>query len=276
MLAQAVAEAQAQNAPATIAVVDRVGNTLAVYRMNGARSVVQITSNRGVTGGLEGLNVPSELAAIAKAITGAYLSSEGNAFSTRTASQIVQQHFNPGELGTPAGPLFGVQFSQLPCSDFSTRFVSGHGVGLGPFRSPLGLSADPGGFPLYKNGTVVGGIGVGLLSCAILITNNLRDIPGDTVAGKRTLAVRIGDRATRVLYAAVVATGLLAAVVLAATTSWWVALTALTGVLAIGPVRVVLGGAQGPALIPALKATGLLLLAYGLVAGGLLAIAAPR
>lgn len=160
VLAQAVAEAQAQNAPATIAVVDRVGNTLAVYRMNGARSVVQITSNRGVTGGLEGLNVPSELAAIAKAITGAYLSSEGNAFSTRTASQIVQQHFNPGELGTPAGPLFGVQFSQLPCSDFSTRFVSGHGVGLGPFRSPLGLSADPGGFPLYKNGTVVGGIGV--------------------------------------------------------------------------------------------------------------------
>ena len=123
---------------------------------------------------------------------------------------------------------------------------------------------------------VVGGIGVGLLSCAILITNNLRDIPGDTVAGKRTLAVRIGDRATRVLYAAVVATGLIAAVVLAATTSWWVALTALTGVLAIGPVRVVLGGARGPALIPALKATGLLLLAYGLVAGGLLAIAAPR
>ena len=61
---------------------------------------------------------------------------------------------------------------------------------------------------------VVGGIGVGLLSCAILITNNLRDIPGDTVAGKRTLAVRIGDRATRALYAAVIATGLLAALLL--------------------------------------------------------------
>lgn len=120
---------------------------------------------------------------------------------------------------------------------------------------------------------VVGGVGVGLLSCAILITNNLRDIPGDTVAGKRTLAVRIGDRATRRLYAAVVVAGLAAVVVLAALTSWWTALAVLTGVLAIGPVRLVLGGARGPSLIPALKQTGVLLLAYGLVTGALLALA---
>ncbi len=158
VIARAVNEAQAQGTPATIAVVDRVGNVLAVYRMSGARSNVMITSNRGVVGGLEGLTIPSELAAIAKAITGAYLSSEGNAFSTRTASQIVQEHFNPGEINAPGGPLFGVQFSQLPCSDLSTRF--GAGTGPGPHRSPLGLSADPGGFPLYKNGTPVGGIGV--------------------------------------------------------------------------------------------------------------------
>lgn len=157
---QAVAEAQANNTPATIAVVDRVGNVLAVYRMNGARSMVKISSKRGVQGGLENLEVPSELAAIAKAITGAYLSSEGNAFSTRTASQIVQQHFNPGESNAPSGPLFGVQFSQLPCSDFMTRSSGNAGVGPGPNRSPLGLSADPGGFPLYKDGTPVGGIGV--------------------------------------------------------------------------------------------------------------------
>ncbi|HEX6833420.1 MAG TPA: heme-binding protein, partial [Rudaea sp.] len=160
VIAQAVAEAQAQGKPATIAVVDRVGNTLGVYRMNGAPGTVTITSNRNVVGGLENLKVPSELAAIAKAITGAYLSSEGNAFSTRTASQIVQQHFNPGDFGTPSGPLFGVQFSQLPCSDLSTRFVKNAGVGPGPHRSPLGLSADPGGFPLYKGGTPVGGVGV--------------------------------------------------------------------------------------------------------------------
>jgi uncharacterized protein GlcG (DUF336 family) len=160
VIAQAAAEAQAQGKPAVIAVVDRVGNVLAVYRMDGAPALMTITSQRGVSGGLENLQVPSELAAIAKAVTGAYLSSEGNAFTTRTASQIVQEHFNPGDSGTPAGPLFGVQFSQLPCSDLSSRFAAGAGVGAGPHRSPLGLSADPGGFPLYKSGTPVGGIGV--------------------------------------------------------------------------------------------------------------------
>ena len=158
VIAQAVAEAGANSLPATIAVVDRVGNVLGVYRMAGARGTVLITSNRGVSGGLENLIVPSELAAIAKAVTGAYLSSEGNAFTTRTASQIVQQAFNPGESNAPSGPLFGVQFSQLPCSDLMRRFTAGQS--LGPQRSPLGLSADPGGFPLYKNGVPVGGIGV--------------------------------------------------------------------------------------------------------------------
>ena len=160
VIAQAAAEAAALQVPATIAVVDRVGNVLAVYRMDGARPTVTIGSGRDVVGGLEGLVVPSELAAIAKAVTGAYLSSEGNAFSTRTASQIVQEHFNPGEFNAPSGPLFGVQFSQLPCSDLSTRHVAGGGTAPGPHRSPLGLSADPGGFPLYKDGAPVGGVGV--------------------------------------------------------------------------------------------------------------------
>ncbi len=163
IIAQAVQEASAQSLPATIAVVDRVGNVLAVYRMTGATSLVRIGTDRGVIGGLEGLIVPSELAAVSKAVTGAYLSSEGNAFSTRTASQIVQEHLNPQERNAPAGPLFGVQFSQLPCSDFSKRLVDsagGVGTGPGPHRSPLGLSADPGGFPLYKNGVPVGGIGI--------------------------------------------------------------------------------------------------------------------
>ncbi|MBL0164855.1 MAG: heme-binding protein [Xanthomonadales bacterium] len=163
IIAQAAQEASAQSLPATIAVVDRVGNVLAVYRMSGANALVRIGTDRGVVGGLEGLIVPSELAAVSKAITGAYLSSEGNAFSTRTASQIVQEHLNPRERNAPAGPLFGVQFSQLPCSDFSRQLADsagGVGTGPGPHRSPLGLSADPGGFPLYKNGVPVGGIGV--------------------------------------------------------------------------------------------------------------------
>jgi len=154
-IAQAVGEAKARKQPATIAVVDRVGNVLGVFRMFGAPLFVTITSGRGVVGGLENVVVPDTAAAIAKAITGAYLSSNGNAFTTRTANFIIQEHFPPGQLDQPSGPLFGVQFSQLPCSDLSGRYGS-----VGPQRSPLGLSADPGGFPLYDNGVLVGGIGV--------------------------------------------------------------------------------------------------------------------
>jgi uncharacterized protein GlcG (DUF336 family) len=159
VIAQAVAEADAQGSPATIAVVDRVGNVLAVFAMTDAPATVTIGSGAG-PGGLEGVNiVPATLAAIAKAVTAAYLSTEGNAFSTRTASQIVQSHFNPGERLAPGGPLFGVQFSQLPCGDLAGRFA-GASADAGPKRSPLGLAADPGGFPLYVAGTPVGGVGV--------------------------------------------------------------------------------------------------------------------
>lgn len=174
ILSQAIAEAGARGQPATIAVVDRVGNVLAVYRMGDAstRPVLLATRLSGgvptIAGGLEGIKLPvaaapaaylDTQAAITKALTAAYLSTEGNAFSTRTASQIIQEHFNPGEASQPSGPLFGVQFSQLACSDFMN---SGAAVGLqpGPQRSPLGLAGDPGGFPLYVGGAVVGGIGV--------------------------------------------------------------------------------------------------------------------
>lgn len=158
IIAQAVGEAKARNQPATIAVADRVGNILAVFRMTGAKTTFTITSNKGVRGGLDGIDIlPDTFAAISKAITGAYLSSNGNAFSTRTASQIVQENFNPREFQQPAGPLFGVQFSQLSCSDLMRRASDGS---VGPKRSPLGLAADPGGLPLYKNNRLVGGVGV--------------------------------------------------------------------------------------------------------------------
>jgi uncharacterized protein GlcG (DUF336 family) len=163
VIAQGVQEAQARGSRATIAVVDRVGNVLAVYRMAGASATMTIGRNRtggGSGSGLDGVDiVPSALGAIAKAITGAYLSTEGNAFSTRTASQIVQEHFNPGERLAPSGPLLGVQFSQLPCSDLASR-AAGAAVSVGPHRSPLGLAADPGGFPLYAAGAPIGGVGV--------------------------------------------------------------------------------------------------------------------
>lgn len=155
VIAQAVGEAQAHGVEATIAVSDRVGNVLAVYRMTGASTSFTITDGRAVLGGLEGVNLPFDsYAAISEAVTAAYLSSNGNAFSTRTASQIIQENFNPGELMQPSGPLFGVQFSSLPCSDV----VQSAGT-TGPHNSPLGLSGSPGGLPLYKNGTLVGGVG---------------------------------------------------------------------------------------------------------------------
>ncbi|UXC93499.1 MULTISPECIES: heme-binding protein [unclassified Sphingobium] len=164
VVAHAVAEAKARNLPAVIAVTDRVGNVLTVFRMTGARAgATTSAAPNGDNIDAQNLTVPAEAGAIAKAITGAYLSSGGNAFSTRTASMIVQQHFPPAPTtaGLESGPLFGVQFSQLPCSDLSARFVSsGAQAMIGPKRSPLGLAADPGGFPLYKNGVVVGGIGV--------------------------------------------------------------------------------------------------------------------
>jgi uncharacterized protein GlcG (DUF336 family) len=159
IIAQAVNEAQAQNAPATITVVDRVGNVLGAYRMANRRITQRVDSGRGIQGGLEGLDIPSELTAIAKAITSVYFSSEGNAFTSRTAGQVAQEHFNPGDITAPSGPLFGVQFSQLPCSDISARF-NGVGPSAGPHRSPIGIAADPGGVPLYKNGVPVGAIGV--------------------------------------------------------------------------------------------------------------------
>jgi uncharacterized protein GlcG (DUF336 family) len=178
VISQGVAEASARGVKATIAVVDRVGNVLAVFRM-GAPAIPEtlISSNVDASNApllhsaLDGIRLPAptssllvgahldDQAAIAKAITGAYLSSEGNAFSTRTASQIIQQHFNVGDANQPSGPLFGVQFSQLACSDFIGK-SNGSAPSVGPQRSPLGLSADPGGFPLYKSGTPVGAVGV--------------------------------------------------------------------------------------------------------------------
>ncbi len=160
VIAQAAAQASSQGNAATIAVVDRVGNVLAVFAMPGAPATAEISAAPdGNNIDAQGLTVPAAAAAISKAVTGAYLSSSGNSFSSRTASMIVQEHFPPAPstAGLESGPLFGVQFSQLPCSDLSARATDGM---IGPQRTPLGLAADPGGFPLYKNGVVVGGVGV--------------------------------------------------------------------------------------------------------------------
>jgi hypothetical protein len=118
VLAQGVAEAQARRLPASLAVVDRVGNVLAVFVMNGADA--RLVVPRGPNGSmhdLQGVDVPGAVAgAIAKAITGAYLSSAGNAFSTRTASMIVQQHFPPSgwRRGWKAARCSGCSSASFP------------------------------------------------------------------------------------------------------------------------------------------------------------------
>jgi 1,4-dihydroxy-2-naphthoate octaprenyltransferase len=111
---------------------------------------------------------------------------------------------------------------------------------------------------------LLGGCGVGLLACAVLLTNNLRDIPGDTLVGKRTLAVRIGAPATRILYLVMVFGAALTIPAIAAVTTWWTLIALAVFILAVQPMQAVRTGESGAALIPALKSTGLLVLAYGL------------
>ena len=96
---------------------------------------------------------------------------------------------------------------------------------------------------------------IGLLAVAVLVTNNLRDIPTDTEAGKLTLAVRLGDRRTRLLYAACMI-GPFALLVPVMIAHWPAALVLLALPLAVAPVRTVLAGAAGRGLIPVLGATG--------------------
>ena len=106
-----------------------------------------------------------------------------------------------------------------------------------------------------------GAVGVGAIACAILVANNLRDIPGDTTAGKRTLAVRIGDQRTRQLYAVLLTLPLLTAAVSALLHPW--ALLALLAVpLAYLAVRPVLRGALGRDLVPAIGGTGMYQMGY--------------
>lgn len=125
----------------------------------------------------------------------------------------------------------------------------------------------------WSTASLVAGVGVGALACAILVVNNLRDIPTDREVGKMTLAVRLGDTRTRWWYAVLVGLAAVAVVVVAALTTWW-ALVGL-GFLAVAArgVRIVLGGAQGPGLIPVLQSTGMAELAWAALVAAALALA---
>jgi uncharacterized protein GlcG (DUF336 family) len=160
IIAQAVSTAVLLGHPVTVAVTDREGNVLGVFKMTGAPTTTQLRGGgpgpsqvpSPVTGfvpaGLDGTIVPADIAAISKAGTASLFSTRGNAFTSRTAGFIIQEHFPPGIDFRSGGPLYGVQFSSLPCSDIKIP-------GL-----PLGLSGDPGSVPIYKNGEAVGGVGI--------------------------------------------------------------------------------------------------------------------
>src|SRR5437868_13216977 len=133
-----------------IAVTDREGFVLAVWVV------------RGGTAGVDEVAT-----AVSKAGTAAYLSSNQNAFTSRTAGFIIQQHFPPGVRNTSTGPLVGVGLSNLFFSDINkfkapgtvSTFSPTPGLTITPVVG-TSLDGSPGGIPLYKNGILVGGVGV--------------------------------------------------------------------------------------------------------------------
>jgi 1,4-dihydroxy-2-naphthoate octaprenyltransferase len=130
------------------------------------------------------------------------------------------------------------------------------------------------GTTFVQTGTLPGlafavAVPIGLLSVALLMVNNLRDIDGDAAVGKRTLAVLLGERSSRWAYAGLLAAAFLVVAAVGVTRPW-VLLTLFATPLAVRPARTVLGGGRGPLLIGALQGTGVLTLATGiLLAAGL-------
>jgi 1,4-dihydroxy-2-naphthoate octaprenyltransferase len=115
---------------------------------------------------------------------------------------------------------------------------------------------------------------VGLLATALLVVNNLRDIPTDAAAGKHTLAVRIGDTATRWLYLVLMTLPFVVLPFVGGLARVGAALAFIALPMARAPVQTVLEGARGPALIPVLGRTGRVQLVYGVLLAIGLAISA--
>jgi uncharacterized protein GlcG (DUF336 family) len=147
---QAVTRALQISPNSVIAVTDREGDVLGVWNVRG------------------GEPTQDEIAScVSKAGTASYLSSNQNAFTSRTAGFIIQQHFPPGVRNTPPGPLVGVGLSNLFFSDINKfrkpgsviSFSSTPGLTIVPVPG-TSLDGSPGGVPLYKNGILVGAVGV--------------------------------------------------------------------------------------------------------------------
>jgi uncharacterized protein GlcG (DUF336 family) len=150
IIKNAVTRAARISRNSVIAVTDREGNVLAVWVVH-----------RGAA------TVPEIATAVSKAGTAAYLSSNQNAFTSRTAGFIIQQHFPPGVINAAPGPLVGVGLSNLFISDINKFRAPGSVIMFNqtPGKSIMpvkfsSLDGTPGGVPLYKGGELVGGIGV--------------------------------------------------------------------------------------------------------------------
>src|SRR5437879_7448047 len=150
IIGHAVTRAVSISPNSVIAVTDREGYVLGVWNVRGGEPTV-----------------PQIATAVSKAGTAAFLSSNHNAFTSRTAGFIIQQHFPPGVRNSAPGPLVGVGLSNLFFSDIN-KFKAPGSIpvfsptpGLSIIPVPLtSLDGAPGGVPLYKDGQLVGGIGV--------------------------------------------------------------------------------------------------------------------
>jgi uncharacterized protein GlcG (DUF336 family) len=160
VIAQAVARAREVSPQSVIAVVDREGFVLGVWSVNPNAPAFNTAELP--------ISASDAANAIAKAGTAAFLSSGEHAFTSRTAGFIVQQHFPPEVLNKPPGPLVGVNFSNMSFSDvnrykgppFGPAMQSGTNGQAVPMPPTGGLDGSPGGVPLYKNGRLIGGVGV--------------------------------------------------------------------------------------------------------------------
>jgi uncharacterized protein GlcG (DUF336 family) len=149
LIAAAVTRAHRDNATVVVTVSDREGNVLGLFDMNGVRMNSNDVDAINETANPVMFPFPTtqtERTAIEKARTAAFLSSDQDAFSTRTAATLVAPHFPMHVANAPAAPLFGLPFSSLPCGDIEL-----HGNGL---------SGALGGIPVYLKHAIAGGIGV--------------------------------------------------------------------------------------------------------------------
>ena len=203
IFAQAVSRAVKLAPSAVIAVTDREGFVLGVWDVAGrlgAKGDPLVEGQFSVVGG-----------AVREAGTAAYLSSDQNAFTSRTAQFIIQQNFPPGIMNQPPGPLVGVEFSNLPFSDVNRfkRLDKGPNgekrgkPGAGFVKNSLGtgipntrLSGRSSSAPLYKNHVLVGGIGVFSADIdslqEVLQAEFDNSVPGQTVGERIALAGQVG------------------------------------------------------------------------------------